>query len=144
LLLPEWFSALNKDFRYQLTPVGGAAPNLHIKEKVNGNRFKISGGAAGIEVSWQLTGIRQDKWANANRIPVEEVKPVYERGKYLHPLEHGKPESLELRDDAARALEQHDEMQRARYNIMPNTVNEPIRRDIINGKQNQQRPNGTP
>ncbi len=38
-----------------------------------------------MEVSWQVTGIRQDAYANAHRIPVEEVKPHEERGHYLHP-----------------------------------------------------------
>ena len=38
-----------------------------------------------MKVSWQVTGIRQDAWANAHRIPVEEEKPEQERGFYLHP-----------------------------------------------------------
>ncbi len=28
--LPDWFEALNRDYRYQLTPIGGPAPSLHI------------------------------------------------------------------------------------------------------------------
>ena len=32
--LPAWFSALNCDFRYQLTALGGPAPNLHIAREV--------------------------------------------------------------------------------------------------------------
>jgi hypothetical protein len=90
--LPEWFEALNRDFRYQLTPIGAAAV-VYIAEEITGNRFTIAGGTAGMKVSWQVTGIRQDAYANANRIPVEEDKRVEERGKYLHPREHGKPES---------------------------------------------------
>jgi hypothetical protein len=43
-------------------------------------------------VSWQVTGIRQDKWAEANRIIVEEDKPARDHGRYLHPrLYGGKP-----------------------------------------------------
>jgi hypothetical protein len=42
--LPDWFEALNRDFRYQLTAICGAAPNLHIAEEVAGNRFRIAGG----------------------------------------------------------------------------------------------------
>jgi hypothetical protein len=90
--LPEWFSALNRDFRYQLTTIGGFAP-VYIAEKVKDNRFKIAGGSPGLEVSWQVTGIRQDPYANAHRIPVEEDKPANEKGKYLHPTEWGQPES---------------------------------------------------
>jgi len=87
--MPDWFEALNRDFRYQLTPIGSFAP-LFVKAKVHNGAFSIGGGTPGQEVSWQLTGIRQDAWANANRIPVEEDKPAVERGPYLYPAEHGK------------------------------------------------------
>ena len=88
--LPEWFEALNKEFRYQLTPIGAPGPNLYIAEKVVDNSFKVAGGSSGMEVSWQITGIRKDLWADANRIQVEEDKPEQERGYYLHPDVYGK------------------------------------------------------
>src|SRR5262249_28293258 len=47
--LPEWFDALNGDFHYQLTAVGGAAPNLHIAQEISENRFKIAGGQRGMK-----------------------------------------------------------------------------------------------
>jgi hypothetical protein len=87
--LPEWFEALNRDFRYQLTAIGAPGPNLYIAEEVTGNRFKIAGGTAATRVSWQVTGIRQDAFANANRIQVEEKKPDLEKGHYLHPEAFG-------------------------------------------------------
>ena len=83
--MPEWFDALNRDFRYQLTSIGAPGPKLYVAEKMHGNQFRIAGGKKGQEVSWQVTGIRQDAWANAHRIPTEELKPVAEQGKYLHP-----------------------------------------------------------
>jgi len=83
--LPQYFEALNRDFRYQLTSVGASQPRLYIASEVNGNRFKIAGGKANAKVSWQVTGIRQDAWANAHRIPTEEEKPLEKRGTYLHP-----------------------------------------------------------
>jgi hypothetical protein len=89
--LPEWFETLNRDFRYQLTCIGGFAP-VYVAEEISGNSFKIAGGMAGMKVSWQVTGIRQDAWANAHRIPVEEEKPEIERGFYLHPELYGAPE----------------------------------------------------
>jgi len=89
--LPDWFGALNRDFRYQLTCVGGFAP-VYISEKISGNRFAIAGGEPGMEVSWQVTGIRQDPYANLHRIPVEEDKPPEERGRYLHSQAYGQPE----------------------------------------------------
>jgi len=89
--MPAWFQALNQDFRYQLTAIGGPGPNLYIAEEVSGNHFKIAGGAAGLKVSWQVTGVRHDAYANAHRIPVEEDKPAALQGTYLHPVEHGQP-----------------------------------------------------
>jgi hypothetical protein len=88
--LPAWFSALNGDFRYQLTPIGGFAP-LYIAQEVTDNHFAIAGGAPGMKVSWQVTGIRHDAFAQANRIPVEEAKGPGERGFYLYPAAYGLP-----------------------------------------------------
>jgi hypothetical protein len=90
--LPTYFEALNRDFRYQLTAIGAPAPNLHVAEKVPGNRFKISGGVPGMEVSWQVTGIRKDVYAEAHRIAVEVDKEPENQGRYLNPEERGKPE----------------------------------------------------
>lgn len=78
--LPDWFEGLNRDFRYQLTAIGAPAPNLYIAKEVSRNRFKIAGGKWGGKVSWQVTGIRQDAYANAHRVQVEEDKPSEERG----------------------------------------------------------------
>lgn len=73
--LPEYFEALNRDFRYQLTAIGAPGPNLYIAEGVKQNRFRVAGGRPYAHVSWQVTGVRQDAYANAHRIPVEEDKP---------------------------------------------------------------------
>jgi len=75
--LPDYFEALNKDFRYQLTCIGGAAP-VYVAQEINDNRFLIAGGKPGLKVSWQVTGIRHDAYANAHRIPVEVEKTVEE------------------------------------------------------------------
>ena len=49
-------------------------------EEVKDNRFTIAGGVPGLEVSWQVTGIRQDDYAKAHPIVVEEPKSKLERG----------------------------------------------------------------
>jgi hypothetical protein len=87
--LPEWFEALNQDFRYQLTPLGAPGPNLYIAVEVQNNQFQIAGGEPGMRVSWQVTGIRHDPYAQANRIQVEEDKPAEEQGTYLYPEFYG-------------------------------------------------------
>jgi hypothetical protein len=103
--LPEWFEALNKDFRYQLTPIGAPGPNLYIAQEIQNNRFQIAGGTPGMKVSWQVTGIRHDPWAEAHPIPVEAEKPPEEGGTYLHPVEHGMPETSGLHYQQNQALE---------------------------------------
>ena len=64
-----------------------------VSSKIAGDRFTIRTDKPGVEVSWQVTGIRKDAYAEAHRIPVEEAKPPPERGTFLHPAEHGRPES---------------------------------------------------
>ena len=49
-----------------------------------------------MEVSWQLTGVRKDAYAEKHRIRVEEMKPVADRGSYLHPDAFGKPMARDL------------------------------------------------
>ena len=89
--LPDWFGALNKDFRYQLTAIGRPGPNLYISREIANNQFGIAGGEPFMQVSWQVTGIRKDAWAEANRIQVEVDKRPDEVGKYLHPEAFGQP-----------------------------------------------------
>jgi hypothetical protein len=90
VVLPDYFQALNRDFRYQLTVIGQFAQAIVAKE-IDNNRFVIRTSQPGVKVSWQVTGIRQDAYANANRIPVDEDKPAEERGLYLHPEVFGQP-----------------------------------------------------
>ena len=84
--MPSYFDALNRDFRYQLTVIGQFAQAIVAQEMTDG-RFSIRTDKPGVKVSWQVTGIRHDKWANANRIEVELDKPADQKGKYLHPTE---------------------------------------------------------
>lgn len=89
--MPDYFQALNRDFRYQLTPVGAPMPNLYIAHEMTENGvFVIAGGVPGAKVSWQVTGVREDAFAKANRIPVEEWKTGDEVGKLLHPEAFGR------------------------------------------------------
>jgi len=98
--LPEWFDALNKEFRYQLTCIGGYSP-VYIAEEISNNSFKISGGTSGMKISWQITGIRQDPYANENRIQVEVEKSAKEKGHYLHYKAYNQPieKSIEVVKD---------------------------------------------
>jgi len=81
--LPDYFEALNRDFRYQLTVIGTFAQAI-ISEEITGNRFKIRTDKPNVKVSWQVTGIRQDRFAEEHRIPTTEDKPAHEKGKCLY------------------------------------------------------------
>jgi len=95
VVLPDWFEALNRDFRYQLTVLDdGDSPEFvqaKVVRKVAGNHFALRTSQPGVEVSWQVTGIRRDAYAVANPIAVEEYKPANQRGRYLAPAAHGAP-----------------------------------------------------
>ena len=43
ITLPEYFEALNQDFRYQLTAMGRPQPSLYVAKEIAGNRFKVAG-----------------------------------------------------------------------------------------------------
>lgn len=83
--LPAWFEAVNGDFRYQLTAIGAPGPNLYIASEISNGHFDIAGGEAGSKVSWTVTAVRRDPYAQAHPLVVEVEKPAEERGSYLHP-----------------------------------------------------------
>lgn len=91
VILPDWFEALNKDCRYQLTVIGAFAQAI-VSEKVKGNRFAIKTNAPNVEVSWQVTGVRSDPTTLKRPLVVEEDKPESERGYYLSPDAYDQPE----------------------------------------------------
>ncbi len=101
--LPAYFESLNKDFRYQLTVIGTFAQAI-VLEKVNGNKFRIQTSQPNVEVSWQVTGIRDDKYAQAHRVVAEVEKEPEFKGKYLHAAEWGQPESKSI-DSVTRPKE---------------------------------------
>jgi hypothetical protein len=77
--LPGYFEALNRDFRYQLTVLGRSFAQAIVWNEIGGNRFTIKTSRPDVRVSWQVTGIRKDAWANAHRIKVVVEKTAAER-----------------------------------------------------------------
>ena len=123
--MPDWFEALNRDFRYQLTVIGQFAQAIVADEIANG-RFSIKTDKPNVKVSWQVTGVRQDAWANAHRIPVEQAKPEKERGSYLHPELFGAPAEKSI------AWARHSEAMKRAKEARPLTA--PLRRPSISTK----------
>ena len=76
--------------------------------RANRNRFTIKTSKPAVKVSWQVTGVRHDAYADAHRIQVEVDKPPQERGRYLHPELFGAPAEQAIgyqAPDSTRAAE---------------------------------------
>ncbi|NKX54794.1 hypothetical protein [Arthrobacter mobilis] len=99
--LPEYCEALNTDFRYQLTAVGQFAQVI-VAEEIDGSAFTIRTDRPHVKVCWQVTGVRQDAWAAANPLTVEEDKADGERGRYLYPELYAQDEEVTVPRPAIR------------------------------------------
>jgi hypothetical protein len=81
--LPRYFGALNRDFRYQLTVVGRSFARAIVWSEIAKNRFVVKTDQPRVKVSWQVTGIRKDAYANAHRIQPEIDKPAVDAAASL-------------------------------------------------------------
>jgi hypothetical protein len=116
--MPAWFDALNEELRYQLTPIGSPAPELHVAEEFDAGRFAIAGGRPHQKVCWQVTGRRRDAWARANPLSVEQLKsslPNLSPASPLEPyLQRLQQQVAELREEAGRNTERSSNRDRGR------------------------------
>ncbi|MCB0667330.1 MAG: hypothetical protein KDC80_15995 [Saprospiraceae bacterium] len=101
ITLPDYFESLNRDFRYQLTVLGSFARAMIAKE-IDENRFTVATDRPNVKVSWQITGVRRDPYAEKNRIPNVVEKKGFNKGRYLYPEAYGKP--MNLSENSAKQL----------------------------------------
>ena len=90
--LPDYFEKINKNFSYSLTPVGNAAPNIFVKQKIKNGKFIIAGGNPNQEIDWVVYAERNDKYLQKNP-EVRNTQPEKTgryKGKYVHPELYGK------------------------------------------------------
>lgn len=96
--LPDWFEAFNRDFRYHLTVLDEGDHEEFVQakvvKKVENNRFTIRTSRPNVEVSWQITCIRNDPSTKSRPMKVEQMKPEKERGKYLDPEAYKQPKEM--------------------------------------------------
>lgn len=92
---PDYFEALNGDFRYQLTVLGDFAQAI-ISEEINKNQFAIKTNKPYIRVSWQVAGTRKDPCAEANHTKVEIYKSGKDKGLYIHPEVFGLSPEMQI------------------------------------------------
>jgi hypothetical protein len=110
--LPEWFQAINRDFRYSLTAIGAPASGLYISQEIANGKFQIAGGVAGMKVSWQVTGVRSDRAMLKRPFKVVENKPERERGTYISPQVFDQPEERGIEWSRHPELMQKEKEQR--------------------------------
>lgn len=82
--MPDYFTALNIDFRYQLTTIGSFSKVMIAEEMTHGT-FRIKSEDPNVKISWQVTGVRNDAYARKNRVKVEVEKEEHAKGTYLYP-----------------------------------------------------------
>lgn len=105
--MPSYFEAINRNFSYQLTCIGGYAP-VYVQEKIADGRFRIAGGAEGLEISWVVYAERNDPYLqqNPHNRVVEAEKSERDKGTYLMPYLYGKDDSLKTFPDLKEKAEQ--------------------------------------
>ncbi|BDS12638.1 hypothetical protein [Aureispira anguillae] len=83
--LPNWMTTLNRDFRYQLTVLGKTFSKAIVWEEMDeAGQFIIKTELPNVQVSWQVSGIRQDVYARENPLQVEVEKEKTMKGKLIY------------------------------------------------------------
>src|SRR5215471_6185566 len=109
--LPDWFEAINRDFRYQLTVIGAFAQAI-VATEISQNTFTVRTSAPNVKVSWQVTGVRSDRVMLTHPFKAEEEKPQFERGTYVSPGAYGLPE-----DRGAEWARRHEPVQQPKQTV---------------------------
>ena len=94
--VPAWFESLNGDFRYQLTVIGQFAQAI-VAGEIRDSKFTVKTDKPNVRVSWLVAGVRQDAYAKAHPLVVEQDKQADERGYYLHPELFGQPATKSIK-----------------------------------------------
>ena len=94
-------------------------------QRIKDTHFAIKTNAPNVKVSWLVTGVRQDAYAKAHRIVVEQDKPERERGFYLHPEVFNQPEEKSIEwarhTELMRNMkEKHELINKQQKSIQPN------------------------
>ncbi len=98
--LPDYFEAINKDFRYQLTVIGSFAQAI-INKEVSNNKFEIATNIPNVKVSWEVKGVRNDARMQMYPFTAVQDKTAAQKGKYIDPVSHHQPASKGVSYDAS-------------------------------------------
>ena len=96
--LPDYFTAININYSYTLTPIGSYSDTYIAEEIDDTGKFKIAGGNPNQKISWYVYAERND--ANVTMDPFYKAvvveKSSQQKGKYLNPKAHGKTKEYAL------------------------------------------------
>ena len=56
-----------------------------VLKEIEDNSFVVQSKDPNVKISWQVTGVRQDPYANKNRVIPEVEKEPFAKGNYLYP-----------------------------------------------------------
>ena len=138
--LPEYFSAININFSYNLTPIGQQAPNLFIKEEIdNEGNFIISGGYPNQKISWVVYAERNDLYMQREkeRKPdlVEVEKEEENKGKYLIPSLYNQPPEMGIFYSGESDVKKADRKNKSRKNKVQEAKDTSEKEVIVEEKQ---------
>jgi len=88
--LPNYFTTLNINYSYNLTPIGAPTVMYVIEEVNQDGTFKIAGGNPGQKISWNVYAERNDPGVSAKSKTMEVEKEDHLKGKYINPEAYGK------------------------------------------------------
>ncbi len=99
--LPDYFEAINRDFRYQLTVIDSSDDFVLAKvvSEIQNNQFVIRTNKPFVKVSWRVEAVRNDLWVQQYGFQTEQEKPMEHQGKYLHPELYGQPKEKGIHHD---------------------------------------------
>ena len=94
IALPDYYEAINRDPEYVLTVIDSSDDFVMVKvtKEIVGNRFQIRTSRPKVKVSWEVKGVRNDKWVQKYGAPVEVDKKDTEIGKYQRPELYNAPQ----------------------------------------------------
>lgn len=105
ILLPDYFTEINRDARVLLT-VDDESDDFVMAKVVGGvqsGQCRIRTSKPTVKVYWEVKAVRNDLWVREHGAPVEPDKADHERGKYQHPELYGLgPEMGMIRDEQER------------------------------------------
>lgn len=94
--LPEYFTQINKNMKYQLTVIGETFAQAIVSKEVANNRFQIRTSAPRTKVSWRVEADRNDLWVRNSQPKDVVTKQGREIGTYQNPELHGMPKDRGL------------------------------------------------